>query len=104
MNKSKTSHLTGARERGVSLFASVLVALFLFYIDEGYYSFAWVLSTGAWIIFTIHVIGLFGGQQIILKLMPVRYPDKQRRIISLVLGIPPGLTALFVIFSGSIGK
>lgn len=104
MNKSKTSQLAEEGDLGVSMVASVLVTLFLFYIDEGFYSFAWMLSAGSWIIFTIYVMGLFCGQQIILNLMPARYLVKQRRIISLALGIPLGLTVLFIIFSASIGK
>jgi hypothetical protein len=34
-------------------YASALT-LFLFYIDEGYYSFAWMSEPGAWFVFSLY--------------------------------------------------
>jgi hypothetical protein len=35
------------------------MTLFLFYIDEGFYSFAWMKQAGAWIVFFIYCNVLF---------------------------------------------
>lgn len=46
----------------VPLITSSLLTTFLFYIDEGYYSFAWMLEPGAWVVFTIYVFIFFSVQ------------------------------------------
>ncbi len=33
---------------------AILLTIFLFYIDEGYYSFAWMAEPGAWFVFSIY--------------------------------------------------
>ncbi len=33
---------------------TISIVLFLFYIDEGYYSFSWMQDPGAWIVFFIY--------------------------------------------------
>lgn len=42
----------------LSLINAVIIALFLFYIDEGYYNFAWMKSTGNWIVFFLYAMFL----------------------------------------------
>lgn len=41
------------------LLTSILTTLFLFYIDEGLYSFAWMKQGTAWIIFSIYALIFF---------------------------------------------
>jgi hypothetical protein len=46
----------------VPLITSTLLTSFLFFIDEGYYSFAWVLEPGAWLVFAIYIFIFFSVQ------------------------------------------
>lgn len=78
--------------------ASVLTA-FLFYIDEGYYSFAWMKSLGAWIVFFIYVVLLFLGQCLVHYLVNRAMPSLQVGTISIILGCFLALTLVFYIFS-----
>lgn len=41
------------------LISSILITLFLFYIDEGLYSFAWMKDTTAWVVFSIYTLIFF---------------------------------------------
>ena len=41
------------------LVSALLITLFLFYVDEGYYSFAWMESWGNWFVFFIYVALIF---------------------------------------------
>ncbi len=47
------------------LLYAILITLFLFYIDEGYYNFNWMKERGAWIIFSIYVLLIYGLQLLI---------------------------------------
>lgn len=86
------------------LFSSILVTMFLFYIDEGYYSFQWMTSIGAWIVFLIYASVFWfvqlGVDAIILRKLTFRI----RRAFSLVLGISIGMIFLLFIFYQSLGK
>ena len=48
--------------RPLFLITSIVLVLFLFFIDEGYYNFNWMKSFGSWIVFTIYAVVLFFGQ------------------------------------------
>lgn len=39
--------------------ATLLIVLFLFYIDEGYYDFRWMLEWGNWVVFIIYLMIVF---------------------------------------------
>lgn len=40
----------------IILLNAIVITLFLFYIDEGYYNFNWMKEKGAWLIFSIYVM------------------------------------------------
>lgn len=44
----------------INLALAASLTLFLFYIDEGYYNFEWMLNAGSWVIYFIYVVVLFG--------------------------------------------
>lgn len=62
------------------------LTLFLFYIDEGYYSFAWMSEPGAWFIFSLYSL-LF---LIILLLIDAftfrKIAGIQKGLVSLTIG------------------
>ena len=41
------------------LIPAALLVLFLFFIDEGWYSFRWMLEWGNWIVFVIYLVALY---------------------------------------------
>ncbi len=59
----------------------VAITLLLFYIDEGYYSFKWMLSIGNWVIFCVYAGIIFAGQLLVqlpaVYLLPERLKFKQ---------------------------
>jgi len=76
----------------------------LFYIDEGYYSFQWMMNAGAWIIFVIYV-SIFLLTQLGFNLLTFKILSSQtRRALSLLVGIPVGMIFLILIFFQSLGK
>lgn len=88
----------------VYLFSSVLVTLFLFYIDEGYYSFRWMTNAGAWIIFLIYVSVFLLAQLGINAILSKIISNRATRTLSLLVGILTGIIFLFLIFYQSLGK
>ena len=49
--------------------SSVLIVLFLFFIDEGYYSFNWVSDIRIWFLFGIYLAIIFTGTYLTYKLI-----------------------------------
>ena len=37
----------------------MILTLFLFFIDEGYYDFRWMKDLGNWFVFVIYVVGIY---------------------------------------------
>ena len=44
----------------INLVLAAALTLFLFYIDEGYYSFKWMLDIGNWFVYFLYVFVFFG--------------------------------------------
>lgn len=47
--------------------SAVLITLFLFYIDEGYYSFKWMQNAGNWIMFGVYASTFWLSQYFVSK-------------------------------------
>ena len=81
---------------------SIVLTLFFFFIDEGYYSFKWMLEPGAWIVFLIYVFILSSVQILTLgflfKFLPSLF--KEEFILPTVSAstILSVIAALFLIF------
>ena len=79
---------------------AILVTLFLFYIDEGYYNFKWMLSIGNWICFFVYAGMLFGGQ-ILVKMFLFEKFSKTHIILACIIGSAIGLIfTITVLFRG----
>jgi len=63
------SKVSEFKSTSFALLSSSIVTLFLFYIDEGYYSFAWMKSIGAWIVFGIYTFVFFAIQTVLFHLL-----------------------------------
>ncbi len=48
------------------LFISILITLFLCYIDEGYYNFKWMLNFGNWVAFFVYASVIYLAQLILI--------------------------------------
>jgi hypothetical protein len=81
------------------LIISALLTLFLFYIDEGYYSFRWMLEPGAWIVFGIYTLLFFTCQALLIYFFR-RWPGRLASIAKYTLGAVLGFAVAYVIFKG----
>ncbi|REJ80840.1 MAG: hypothetical protein DWQ44_04780 [Bacteroidetes bacterium] len=57
-----TTRISENREWQIYLLISLLITLFLFYTDEGYYNFNWMKDPGAWIAFVVYAFSIFAAQ------------------------------------------
>ena len=55
----------------LSAINSFLISQFLFFIDEGFYDFRWMMSWGNWIIFAVYFLILFGLLLLINKVLKI---------------------------------
>jgi hypothetical protein len=79
----------------IALLCAIVITLFLFYMDEGYYSFSWMNKPGNWIAFAIYTIGFILGQAIANLLILARYKGTHKTLLTCMIGIPLGLVFLF---------
>ncbi len=86
----------------VPLALSLLVTLFLFYIDEGYYNFKWMLNIGNWLIFMIYVFILFLMQICVIKAVLYKSNNPMFMAIKYTFGIALGIAFAFWMFKFSI--
>jgi len=87
------------KQEFILLASSVLLTLYLFYIDEGYYNFNWMFKMSNWFAFIIYVFPIFGFQLLILKLIGNKFSFEIATIISIVIGAAIGLTAVISFLS-----
>lgn len=72
---------------GVLVFSTLLLTSFLFFIDEGYYDFRWMLDPGNWIVFIIYCMVLFAIQMLFFELVFRNYRGRGKLLLSLAGGI-----------------
>jgi cation transport ATPase len=82
--------------------SAVLITLFLFYIDEGYYNFRWMADIGNWIVFVVYATVIFAGQWLVAKLVPSRFHGIGRTAVSVVIGTSVALLFLIYIVFGHV--
>lgn len=82
----------------LALIPAVIVVLFLFYIDEGWYSFRWMLDWGNWIVFVIYMVLLTPVFWLMTHfLFPGQTGAKKVLFVSLT-GIPLVALGLMIVF------
>jgi hypothetical protein len=74
--------------------SALLITHFLFFIDEGFYDFRWMLEWGNWVVFVIYLIMLFPVQWAISYFLFRKFEGLQKALMMMVFGIPITL-ALF---------
>jgi len=80
------------------LISSILATFFLFYIDEGLYSFAWTKEIGAWVVFSIYVLIFFTLQIGIGAFVFKSQFNYFKGILIALLSIGLGLALFFVFY------
>jgi hypothetical protein len=71
--------------------SSILLTLFLFFIDEGYYNFKWMTDIFNWFFFLIYFAVFLFGQFIIYNLLPQKIIGIGRIAFSVLSGVVIGL-------------
>ena len=74
----------------VFLVSSILVTLFLFYIDEGNYNFEWTESILSFFVALIYILPMFLLQWIVYKLLPNKLSKTDKYLTSIPSGIVLG--------------
>ena len=93
--------IANSREKenlAIPLISSILVTLFLFFIDEGLYSFQWTKDLGTWIAFGIYAGAMFVGQLLIASILFRKFEHQKRAWLSLLIGMPLTLTLVLALF------
>ena len=69
------------------LASALLVTNLLFFIDEGYYDFRWMLDIGNWLIFIIYTCGLFVLQMLFFEIVLRSYRGPGKLLFSIIGGL-----------------
>ncbi len=94
MSAITTTQNTSRDSLLIPLTSASIITFFLFFIDEGYYDFRWMMSWGNWIVFVMYLILLFPVQWAISHFLFRKFQGTQKAFLMLVIGIPITL-ALF---------
>lgn len=70
------------------LIPTVLLVLFLFYIDEGWYSFRWMLDWGNWIVFVMYLVVIYPAFWLLSRFVFNTFHGITKVILIALLGIP----------------
>ena len=81
----------------IPFFSALVVAFFLFFIDEGYYDLRWMLNWGNWIVFVMYIALLFPIQWGICYVLFRNMQRRQKALMMFALGIPITLALFWVI-------
>ncbi|MBW1295066.1 hypothetical protein [Aquimarina litoralis] len=72
-------------------FSSILITLFLFFIDEGSYSFQWTEEPLVLIVFAIYAISIFLSQLLISKVFLKNSRSSKKIVLSILIGSVMGI-------------
>lgn len=92
---------TEKRKKGILTFAisSILITMFLFLIDEGFYNFKWMADPGNWVAFIIYSVPMFLIQLGIYNLALNHYRGPGKSFISVTAGTALSLLLVISILS-----
>jgi len=93
------SKISEFKSTSFAIISSIAITLFLFYIDEGYYSFAWMKSAVAWIIFSIYAFVFFAIQTIIYHFLTKKKKAALNKLfLAFMVGVPLGFVLLLLLW------
>jgi hypothetical protein len=79
------------------LVSALIIVLFLFFIDEGYYDFRWMAEWGNWLVFVIYMIIFFPVQWIISHFVFRRLEGWKKVLAMVTLSVPSTLLFFWLI-------
>jgi hypothetical protein len=98
MSTSKSVTCRENEELFSPFIAALLIVLFLFFIDEGYYDFRWMREWGNWFVFGIYLLIFFPVQWIIAHYL-LRSVKRWKKVAVMVLiSLPLTLAFLWLVF------
>lgn len=68
--------------------AALLIVLFLFFIDEGYYDFRWMREWGNWFVFGIYLAIIFPLQWLISYFLLRQFVGWKKVLIMVCFSVP----------------
>ncbi len=78
-----------------ALISAFVVSMFFFYIDEGYYDFRWMKSTGNWIVFVVYIGMLFPLPYVLSRFLFKHETGWKKLFIDNLIAIPL-ISAIFL--------
>ena len=79
--------------------ATVLIVMFLFYIDEGYYDFRWMLEWGNWVVFIIYLMIVFPVMWLLAFLFTRRLSGWKQYLLLSIIGMLLAIAVSFLFFT-----
>lgn len=93
--------LSKRKELLILMTSSILITLFLFFIDEGNYNFNWATEPFVWIVFLIYAVPIFLGQLAMSKIVLKKISRIHKIILSILIGSVIGISfTIGILFSG----
>jgi hypothetical protein len=77
---------------------AALITSYLFYLDEGFYSFMWMRNIGNWILFTVYGSFFLLGQLLVKYLMLRGYTGFLQTFLACIIGSGLELMMAMVLF------
>jgi putative effector of murein hydrolase len=78
--------------------STILITLFLFFIDEGNYNFEWMANWGNWIVFFVYAFPVFFAQVLFSKIIFGKVKKFGNTLRSIFIGSLTGLTFVIGVF------
>jgi hypothetical protein len=96
--KAMELYYTENRLNVITPFAvSILIVMYLFFIDDGSYSFEWMLKPWNYYPFAVYVAGFMLGQLIVASFLFGKLNGLVNTITVFVLGLPAGALMSFIL-------
>lgn len=81
-----------------ALVAALLIVMFLFYIDEGYYDFRWMAEAGNWFVFVLYMVVFVPVQWVIAHFVFGRWTGWKKVMAMVALSVPATITLFWIFF------
>jgi hypothetical protein len=98
MNTSILSFKQRDVEIIVPFISTMGILMFLFFIDEGYYDFRWMVDIGNWVVFFIYFIILFPLQVGISELVLRKASGRKKMVLMVLVVMPLMIVSLMSLF------
>jgi hypothetical protein len=79
--------------------ATIVIVLFLFYIDEGYYDFRWMKEWGNWVVFIIYLLIVFPIMWLLAFIFTRRLAGWKQYLVLSFVGLLLAVAVSFLFFT-----